>query len=160
MINYTYRPDPTYILYNLFGYFTWCPEQTDPFGTRTRNGLCTGHDDLGPHRVIPGNGTELKILLLHGLHMSGCGMATPLNCPQWFPPDAAMAPVQSDCVCGGSGGPGPDPWWHIGIGHWLPPPMPLWMPLPPLTKHESTAMLSWLSEHCSRCGRGGDDCRE
>lgn len=51
--------------------FTCCPEQTFPFGIRTRNGLCTGHVDLGPHLDGPGTGTELKLFELHGLHIGG-----------------------------------------------------------------------------------------
>lgn len=146
--------------------FTWCPEQIDPFGTRTRNGLCTGHDVRGPHRDIPGNGTELKLLLLQGLHIGGSGIGTPLNCigPGGPITPAAMAAAHADVDgIGTDDSPGPGPWWHIGppqfgIGHWPPPTPPLWMP--PLPQHVSAAKLSWLSEHWSRWGNGGDDCLE
>lgn len=78
---------------------TWCPEQMDPFGTRTRKGLCTGHDVRGPHRESPGNGTELK-LLLQGLHIGGGGIGTPLN---------ANGPGPIILPGIGHGGPGPGP---------------------------------------------------
>lgn len=137
---------------------TWCPEQIDPFGTRTRNGLCTGHDVRGPHLDRDGNGTELKVFELHGLHNgggildTGGGGGGPLNGIELGPP---ISDVPGRL-------PGPKPWWHIGttqfcIGHGPPPLccMPLLLP-----QCVSAAKLSWLPEHWSRCGRGGDDCRE
>lgn len=44
---------------------------------------------------------------------------------------------------------------QFGSCHWLPAPGP-----PLLPQYESVAKLSWLPEHCSRWGRGGDDCLE
>ncbi len=64
-------------------------------GALTRKGLCTGHDDLGPHLDGPGNGTELKLLELHGLHNGGGSGGGPLN-------DIGPEPIPSD-------GPGPGP---------------------------------------------------
>lgn len=144
--------------------FTWCPEQTDPFGMRTLKGLCTGQVDRGPHRDGPGIGTELKLLefVLQGLQRGGGGTGGPWNA-EWAPwvagppPPTPMPPM--------IGGPGPGPWWHIGppqfgIGpHWPLPPPPKLLTRPP-PQNWSAAKLSWLPEHCSRWGGGGDDCRE
>lgn len=77
----------------------------DPFGTRTRNGLCTGHDVRGPHRDSPGNGTELKLLELHGLHIGGGGNGPPLNANG---PGPIKLPCNDPPAVGGCG-PGPGP---------------------------------------------------
>lgn len=85
----------------------------DPFGTRTRNGLCTGHDVRGPQRETlfesPCNGTELKLLLLQGLHMGGGGIGIPLyvNGPGGGP--ITLAGIEHDIGPPPPGGPGPGP---------------------------------------------------
>lgn len=129
-------------------FFTWCPEQIVPFGILALKGLCTGHDVRGPHREVPGNGTELKLFccwLLQGLPNGGGG--------NWPCSDVKEGPCASTgrwgiCIW----------WWHIepaqlGIGH-CPPLL-----IPPLLQYGSTVKLSWLLEHFSNV-RGGDDCRE
>lgn len=133
---------------------TWCPEHIDPFGTRTRKGLCTGQDERGPHLDEgPGSGTELKLLELQGLHIGG-GNGGGGPCM-----DNEPGPISPPGPGPDTGGPGPGPWWHIGppqfgIGH-----CPTLL-IPPMPQYWSTAKLSWLPEHCSRWGNGGDDCLE
>lgn len=116
----------------------------DPFGTRIRNGLCTGHDVRGPHRDGPGNGTELKLLvLLHGLQSPpsgppGCidrgpcrdswdGPCTrgppsggsPPTPPPPPPPTPTPTPPRPTPIIGpGPPGPGPDPGGGPGPGPW------------------------------------------
>lgn len=52
----------------------------EPLGTLTLNGLCIGHDVLGPHRedgVVGWIGAiEFKLVELHGLHRVGGGGGT------------------------------------------------------------------------------------
>lgn len=143
---------------------TWCPEQIVPFGILALKGLCTGHDVRGPHREVPGNGTELKLFgwLLQGLHNDG-GSGP---CREVIDgPCASMGRCCCCCCCcwldiwPPGPWPGPGPWWHIGppqfgIGHWPP------LLIPPLLQYESTVKLSWLPEHCKRNGGGGEDCLE
>lgn len=126
-------------------YFTWCPEQIDPFGIRPRYGLWIGHDVRGPHLV----GNELKLLEPYGLHKAGGtkGITDPVA-ELWKV--AGIAETPGPVICG-----------HIVseqfvICHWLP----VWLVrcTAPLPQNGSVAKLSWLPEHCSLWGRGGDDC--
>lgn len=59
----------------------------EPFGALILKGLCTGQEVLGPHRVEgPGNGTELKLFVLHGLHNDGNGSGGPCIEPKLTDP--------------------------------------------------------------------------
>lgn len=50
---------------------TWCPEQMEPLGTRTRKGLCTGQEVRGPQRVAAACCSDSAEL--HGLKSAGGG---------------------------------------------------------------------------------------